>query len=113
MKLEICCYSVESVMAAANGGADRVELCASAPEGGVTPSYATIETSREVPGLGMYVIIRPRGGDFCYSPVEFDTMKRDIVMARALGAAGIVPGLLLPGGHIDVYGTSEDRMRVG
>src|SRR3546814_830182 len=107
MKLEICCYSVESVMAAANGGADRVELCASAPEGGVTPSYATIEKSREVPGFGLYVIIRPRGGDFCYSPVEFDTMKRDIVMARELGADGIVTGLLLPGGNIDVERTSE------
>src|SRR3546814_10967285 len=107
MKLEICCYSVESVMAAANGGADRVELCASAPEGGVTPSYATIEKSREVPGIGLHVIIRPRGGAFCSSPVEFDPMKRDIGMAPELGAKGVVAGLFITGGNIDVERTNE------
>lgn len=107
VKLEICCYSVESVMAAARGGADRVELCASAPEGGVTPSYATIEYARKVSGIELYVIIRPRGGDFYYSPAEFDMMKRDIEIAGSLGADGVVIGLLRPDGSIDTERTGE------
>lgn len=106
-QLEICCYSVESVAAAARGGADRVELCASRPEGGVTPSYSAIELAREVPGIGLQVIIRPRGGDFCYSSREFSCMKRDIAIARGLGADGVVIGMLLPDGSID-----KDRLRV-
>lgn len=106
-QLEICCYSVESVAAAASGGADRVELCASRPEGGVTPSYATIELAREVPGIGLYVIIRPRGGDFCYSAREFNCMKRDIAIAGRLGADGVVIGMLQPDGSVD-----KERLKV-
>lgn len=107
LQLEICCYSVESVRAAARGGADRVELCASPPEGGITPSQASIQLARDVPGLGLYVIIRPRGGDFCYSPLEFETMKRDIEVAGSLGADGVVIGILQPDGSIDKGRTRE------
>ncbi|QEC52955.1 copper homeostasis protein [Anseongella ginsenosidimutans] len=106
-ELEICCYSVDSVRAAACGGADRVELCASPPEGGITPSHATIELAREVRGIKLYVIIRPRGGDFCYSPLEFNIMKRDIEVAGNLGADGVVIGILQPDGHIDKARTRE------
>jgi len=105
-ELEICCYSVESVRAAARGGANRVELCASPPEGGVTPSYGCIELAREVPGVALYVIIRPRGGDFCYSREEFRCMKRDVLAAQKLGADGVVLGILTPEGNID-----QDRTR--
>lgn len=100
-KLEICCYSVESVRAAALGGADRVEFCASPQEGGTTPSYAGIELARGIPGIGLYVIIRPRGGDFCYSATELNCMKRDIEVAGSLGADGVVIGVLKPDGRVD------------
>lgn len=98
---------MESVRAAARGGADRVELCASAPEGGVTPSHGSIELARAIPGIGLYVIIRPRGGDFCYSLLEFESMKRDIAAARSLGADGVVIGILKPDGKVDTDRTKE------
>lgn len=113
MTLEICTYSVDSVAAAARGGAHRAELCASAQEGGVTPSYACIEAARKVPGIGLYIMIRPRGGDFCYSPLEFELMKRDIEIAGELGADGIVFGILMPDGNVDKTRTAELRRLAG
>ena len=76
--LEICVDSLVSALAAQNGGADRIELCDNLYEGGTTPSAAIIEIAREILDIEVQVIIRPRGGDFLYSDLEFKTMKRDI-----------------------------------
>lgn len=99
--IEVCLDSAESAQAAADGGADRVELCAGLVEGGTTPSAGMIATTRQRIDIGLQVMIRPRGGDFCYSPAEVDCMLRDIEMARDLGADGVVCGVLLPDGTVD------------
>lgn len=85
---EICANSAESCVAAQEGGANRVELCAAIPEGGTTPSYGEIRMARKLIDIRLHVIIRPRGGDFLYSPVEIETMEEDICMARQAGADG-------------------------
>ena len=101
-KFEICTNSVESCLAAQQGGADRVELCAGIPEGGTTPSYGEIKMARELLSIRLHVIIRPRGGDFLYTPLEQSIMLHDIDMARQLGADGVVFGCLTPDGDIDL-----------
>lgn len=102
-KFEVCANSVESCIAAQAGGANRVELCAGIPEGGTTPSYGDIIIAREVlSATKLHVIIRPRGGDFLYSPVEQRIMLKDIDNARQLDADGVVFGCLTAEGDIDV-----------
>lgn len=102
-QFEICSNSVESCIAAQDGGANRVELCAGIPEGGTTPSYGEIATAREVlTTTRLHVIIRPRGGDFLYSPIEVKTMLKDIDVAKQLGADGVVFGCLTADGEIDL-----------
>lgn len=98
---EVCIGSVTSAIEAARGGARRVELCDNLPEGGTTPSAGSIETCLNIPQLKTMVMIRPRGGDFLYNDTEFDIMKRDVQVARKLGAHGVVFGILLPDGTID------------
>jgi copper homeostasis protein len=107
MKVEVCAGSVQSVIEAEKGGASRVELCDNLFEGGTTPSAATIELSSRLVTIPVYVMIRPRGGDFLYSDVEFEIMKRDVVIARQYGASGIATGLLLPDGAVDERRTKE------
>lgn len=105
MKTELCAYSVDACHVAARLGVNRVELCASPAEGGVTPSLATIERVAEIEGLDLSVMIRPRGGDFLYSNDEFETMLRDIEHARKGGATGVVFGILTAEGRVDVERT--------
>lgn len=103
--LEVCVDSVESAIAAQEGGAARVELCDNLIAGGTTPSAGMIELARQHLTIALHVIIRPRGGDFCYSDLEFEIMQRDIEIAKELGANGIVIGLLKPNGTVDVKRT--------
>lgn len=102
MKLEICTGSIESVIAAHEGGADRVELCSALSEGGVTPSMGLMKQARQVPGIQMNVLIRPRGGDFLYSPEEVGIMVEDIKAAHEIGADGVVIGALTANGQVDM-----------
>ena len=101
-KFEICANSVASCIAAQEGGADRVELCAGIPEGGTTPSYGMICSARKNICIGLNVIIRPRGGDFLYSDLEIEEMVQDIRMAKELGADGLVFGCLTSEGEVDI-----------
>ena len=99
--VEVCVGSVVSAVEAEKGGAGRVELCDNLFEGGTTPSPATIEIACRSVKIPVYVMIRPRGGDFLYSDLEFEIMKRDTEYAGRLGAAGIVSGILTPEGKVD------------
>ena len=102
-RFEICANSVESCLAAQNGGADRVELCAGIPEGGTTPSYGEIKIARKLlTNTKLHVIIRPRGGDFLYTPLELERMEEDIRICRELGVDGVVIGCLTEEGEVDM-----------
>ncbi len=110
---EICANSVDSCVAAQKGGAQRVELCAGMPEGGTTPSYGTIKWARKSIDIRLHVIIRPRGGDFLYTPLELDMMEEDIRIAKDLGADGVVFGCLLPDGQLDLPAMSRLKKAAG
>lgn len=99
--LEICAGSWDSVLAARDGGADRVELCSGLAEGGLTPSLGLIRTACRLDGLKVHVLIRPRGGDFLYTETEVALMEDDIRSAIDAGADGVVVGSLTPDGDVD------------
>lgn len=101
-KLEICADSVESAVNAQQAGAHRIELCSSLPEGGTTPSYGKILSARYNLDIDLNVIIRPRGADFLYSDLEYDEMTKEIEFCGEAGADGVVTGILLENGNIDV-----------
>ncbi len=102
-KIEICANSVESAVKAQQAGAYRVELCAGMSEGGTTPSFGEIRMARQLLNqTKLHVIIRPRGGDFLYSPIEQEIMLHDIKVARQLGADGVVFGCLTAEGNVDM-----------
>ena len=106
MLLEACVNSAISAIEAQSGGADRVELCENMADGGCTPSAGTIIFARKRLTIPIFVMIRPRGADFLYSEDEFEIMKQDIRIAKSLGADGVVFGILMPDGRIDI-----DRMK--
>lgn len=102
MLLEIAANSVASALAAQQGGADRVELCTALELGGLTPSHAQIALARERLRIPLYVLIRPRAGDFLYGELECETMQRDIETCAALGCDGVVLGVLDAEGEVDM-----------
>ena len=99
--LEIACFTIDGALRAAASGANRIELCENPHEGGTTPSYGTLKKIRSLIHVPVFPIIRPRGGDFCYSSYELDVQLEDISICRSLGYEGIVIGMLSPSGDID------------
>jgi len=105
--LEVCAGSLASALAAQEGGAFRVELCDNLYEGGTTPSIGTIELARLKLAIRLHVIIRPRGGDFLYSDLEYVIIKRDVERCRNSRVDGVVIGFLTADGRVDVERTRE------
>jgi copper homeostasis protein len=105
--LEICVTSLDYALAAARAGADRVELCSNLECGGVTPSARLLRSVREQLQIPIHVLIRPRSGDFVYSPSEFRAMRKSIETAKALHLDGIVLGILDRNSYIDVARTRQ------
>lgn len=101
-KLEICCQDIESVKAAKEGGADRVELCSALETGGVTPSIGMIKEAVRIFGKGVFVLIRERSGDFVYTREEIEVMREDILAAKEVGASGVVIGALTSNNDVDM-----------
>ena len=100
--LEICCYSMECARKAQQNGADRIELCSAPKEGGLTPSLGVLRSVRQHISIPVNPIIRPRGGDFCYTDGEFAAMLDDIAIVRELGFSGLVTGILDAEGDVDM-----------
>ena len=114
MKLEICANSMQSAINAQLGGAHRIELCANLEGGGTTPDAATIQLASHIlqkklngRATQVYVLIRPRIGNFCYSPLELGQMKRNILYCKAAKVDGIVIGVLDKEGKVDVQANTE------
>jgi copper homeostasis protein len=101
VSLEVCANSVASAVAAQEGGAVRVELCENLHDGGTTPSPAQISIARKLLGIKLYVLIRPRGGDFLYSDTEFEIMKQDVKYCADARCDGVVIGILNADGTVD------------
>lgn len=93
-QLEIACFNLESALIAQENGADRIELCADMAVGGTTPDFKTVQQARENLTIDLYVMIRPRGGDFVYTDTEFQQMQADITALKAFNIDGFVFGIL-------------------
>ncbi|MEI6253591.1 MAG: copper homeostasis protein CutC [Mycobacteriaceae bacterium] len=107
MELEVIGFDLASCLIAGKHGADRIELCANPHEGGTTPSYGMIATARHCTTIALFPIIRPRGGDFLYTDLEFDSMIADVTQCEQLGCDGVVIGILLADGSVDVDRCAE------
>lgn len=105
IEIEVCAFSLESCLAAEKGGANRIELCGSMYEGGTTPSAGLIQVAKQRVNIEIHAMIRPRGGDFCYSNDEISIMQADIRMAKELGCEGVVLGILQPNGQVNITQT--------
>jgi copper homeostasis protein len=104
---ELCAESVDACLAAHAGGAHRLELCTALSEGGLTPSHGLLHEAVRKSGLPVHVLIRPRGGDFVYTPAEMDVIREDLKYARSLGASGVVLGVLRSDGTVDIEQTRQ------
>jgi copper homeostasis protein len=107
MILEICANSYQSAVNAEKAGAHRIELCSELAVGGLTPSYGLLKQTIDAVNIPIFILIRPRSGNFTYSDAEFDTMKHDIQLCKDLGYAGIVSGVLNADNSIDAKRTQE------
>jgi copper homeostasis protein len=105
--LEVAVFSVEAALTALKAGADRIEFCENPNEGGTTPSYGSLKTLISLTNKPVFPIIRPRGGDFLYTPAEYECIKADLLLVKELGYPGAVVGLLNADGSIDVKRTTE------
>ncbi|AWP14022.1 putative copper homeostasis protein cutC -like isoform 2 [Scophthalmus maximus] len=99
--MEVCVDSVESAVNAERGGAGRLELCTSLLEGGLTPSLGLLQVVKRYVKIPVYVMIRPRGGDFLYSDQDVEVMRRDVELMKSHGADGLVLGALTEDGRVD------------
>lgn len=106
MVLEVTVDSITSMLTAIKAGADRIELCSAHSLGGLTPSYGLMKRAKELTDIEIFILIRPRSGDFLYDEHEFETMKEDISVVKEMRFDGIVTGVLLSDGRIDI-----ERMR--
>jgi copper homeostasis protein len=104
---ECCADSVAGALAAEAAGAARVELCDGLTDGGVTPSAGKVAACAARLRVPLHVLVRPRPGDFCYSPLELEVMRADVAHCKAAGAAGVVLGVLTPDGAVDAAATAE------
>jgi copper homeostasis protein len=111
--LEICVETLEAALAAARGGADRIELCEHLRVGGVTPSTELMRTVRAQVELPLFAMIRPRGGDFSYSESEFEQMVQDVATAKRWGLNGAVFGILDTSKRVDIERTRTLVERAG
>lgn len=100
--VEVCANSVQSAIEAQKGGAVRVELCANLSDGGTTPAKSQIELTRNHIEIDLNIIIRPRGGDFLYDDIDFESMKKDIILCGELNCNGVVIGILDKYGNVDI-----------
>ncbi|MEQ8304835.1 MAG: copper homeostasis protein CutC [Cyclobacteriaceae bacterium] len=107
MICEVVVYNIESALRAQEGGADRLELCDNPAEGGTTPSHAMIEQTRQNISIDLFIMLRPRGGDFLYSNYEYHIMKRDLFQCQKLSVDGVVFGMLTAEGRIDKKRSEE------
>lgn len=107
MKLEICTHTIESALNAQKGGADRIELCVDLSVGGLTPSYGLIKIAKKLLEIPVFVLIRPRAGDFVYSKMELEVMKEDIAFCSAQQVEGVVIGALRATGEVNEAMTAE------
>lgn len=111
--IEVCVEGIDGLVAAQRAGADRVELCASLLEGGITPSLGTVRRALALAAVPFHVMVRPRGGDFLYSEEEYASMLDDVEALRDLGVAGVVFGCLTADGAIDRKRMTELTRRAG
>lgn len=107
LTFEVCTENVAGVRAAVAAGAQRVELCSALAEGGITPSLGLVKAARAEAELALHVLVRPRGGDFCYTGDELEVMLSDIALLKEAGADGLVFGALLKDGSLDLAGMTR------
>ena len=100
--IEVCAGSLQSAVNAQRGGAHRIELCSGLEIGGITPSPSTILKARALLEIDIFVLVRPRGGDFCYSPLEMEVMKEDILFCKQNKIDGVVIGMLEDDGTVNL-----------
>ncbi len=105
--IEVCVESLDGLVAAQEARADRVELCAALSEGGVTPSLGTVRAALRAATIPVHVLVRPRGGDFLYSELEFESLRDDVAALARTGAAAVAVGCLRHDGAVDESRTSE------
>ena len=107
MILEVCANSYESALNAQKGGAQRIELCEDLAVGGLTPNFELSKKVISELNIPVFILIRPRDGDFNYSGEEFEQIKKDIILFKELGCKGIVSGILTKDNNIDISRTRE------